>query len=784
MLTLTQHIRSRSKRFISLCATLFLLNSSITAQVVPVLKKSDDEKLVSVKFSNAPLDQVLEFYSDLTGRTIIKSPGVNANITLRARTRLTPIEALQAIESILAMNNVGFVPLGEKFLKVVQITTTRTEGMSFNRILPEETFPETDKLVSQIIDLKFIEIPEAQPILEQFKHTYGKIQPLKRANSLLITDTEQNLQRMIDIIQYIDQPIPIKEEIKIFELIYIKPSDVASKLNEIIADSQAQQQSQPRIATPTQPARNPAGVIRARRAAAAQSRAQTAAELVERGIIQGKVKIVSDDRTGILFIISRPINIPFFEQIITVLDRPTDPNFVVRVLALEYAEAEEIAGILNEFIGAASSEANTGATGADSSNQTTGNGNSPNNRGQALVDFIRTRTQQRVEQAVNEEATKFGRLSPLTKILADKRTNALMLMGQKDDIAALKDVIDQLDVMLGQVLIEVVILEVLLDDQLRYGVDWLQRAFTIYNEETAGPGGGLTLREPVAAFGGGQNFSGTAFIDASTVDRNTPLPSSLSYYATLFDLNLDAIIQLAATSSDARILSTPVILTADNTEAKIVVGEERPVVTTTSTTTAGSIRSSFEYRSIGINLTVTPRINPERFVVMEITQSADAVGGEVEIDGNLVPTITKREFSASVAVGNRETIILGGLVQSSDRESKSKVPILGDIPIIGNLFRSSTDIEARTELLVLITPYVLMTPEEVSAETTRLHQATQLRRTKWIRGWSDSKLAQPPTAETLTKKKKKSAKKKRKKRSKKEETTLNIESPNATEDKE
>jgi len=233
-------------------------------------------------------------------------------------------------------------------------------------------------------------------------------------------------------------------------------------------------------------------------------------------------------------------------------------------------------------------------------------------------------------------------------------------------------------------------------------------------------------------------------------------------------LSLEAVITMAASSSDARILSTPVIMTADNTEAQIIVGEERPVVSTTSTTDSGTIRSSFEYRNIGINLTVTPRINPEKLVVMEINQTADDVGGEVLIDGNAVPIITKREFSAQVAVNNRETIVLGGLVRNTDRDSSTKVPILGDIPLLGSLFRSESSSEERTELLVLLTPYVLMTQEEVASETTRLHDATQLRRTGWTRGWSDSKLAREPLADQHKKKAEKKLPKQHRKKDKKQ----------------
>ena len=239
----------------------------------------------------------------------------------------------------------------------------------------------------------------------------------------------------------------------------------------------------------------------------------------------------------------------------------------------------------------------------------------------------------------------------------------------------------------------------------------------------------------------------TTFKAGDSITRDTSLSSGLTYFTTIFDLNIDAVIRMVASSSDAKILSTPVILTTDNTEAKIVVGEERPVVTSTSTSTAGQQTSAYEYRNIGINLTVTPRINPQRFVVMEIAQTADNLKDSTKIDGNDVPIITKREMKAQIAVPSRSTIALGGLVSNERRKSRAKIPILGDIPILGTLFRYDKDTDNRTELLVLLTPYVLTTPEEAQRETERLHSSTAVSQAKWYRGWSDSPLTRPSKAQ-------------------------------------
>ncbi len=728
-----------------------------SAQTVPpqTVLRDEPEKLVSLNFRDAPLDQVLDFYSDLTGRTMIKAPGVDAVITLRSQTRLSETEALQAIESVLAMHDVALVAMGDKFLRVVQPEAVRREGLGIGFDLPEDPLPEADRLVSQVINLSYMEIGEIQPVIQSMIHGYGKILPLERTNSLMVTDTASNIRRILEVISFVDRPVEIKEDILVRELNYAEAGEVANRLRELIADAEGRD-PRPGTTTARQAAarpdteapRAPPGVIRPRRSEQTSPAVSVEpAEMLERGLIHGRVKIVADDRINTIFIISRPDNFGFFERIVDVLDRPVAPHIISKVISLEYANAEDLAIILNEFVGAVADD-NPGRPARDNT------GNNRDARAAALGELADARSE-RLQEMVGEDRDRFGRLSPLTQILPDARTNSLLLMGRRSDIAALEEIIDQLDVMLGQVLIEAVILEVNLSDSLDYGISWLQRSIEIVSEQRAGPGGGVRITEPVAAFGGG--FAGRPdadrlfFRDGAEIGRDVGLsPGALTYYATVNGLNLDAIIRVAASTGDARVLSTPVIMTTDNTEARIVVGEQRPVITQTATSTIGDRTvSSFEYMDIGINLTVTPRINPQRLVVMDISQSADDVVGTVTIDGNEVPIIIKREFDASVSVASRSTIALGGLVRTDDRMTRTKVPLLGDIPLLGALFRYDSMEERRTELIVLLTPYVVMTPEEAREETRRLHHHSESSRTEWHRGWSDSELAYPPDSERV-----------------------------------
>ncbi len=694
----------------------------------PLLSDAQAQRPVTLQFRDAPLDQVLTFYAELVGRTLLVAPQLQASITLRGMPGMAAGEALHAIESLLAMHNVGLVPMGERFLKVVQLPAVRQEALPIRTAPPEEPFPETDGIVSQVFVLRHIELAEAQPIIQGLMHAYGKMQPLERINGLLITETAANLQRIREILDLLDQPIETRIETRIYELRYAPAAEIAARLNELAQESQTRD-TRARAAAPA-PA-PPPGVIRPRTQRQAPAAADMEKGLAERGIIQGPVKIVADERTATLIVMSMPANFAFFDQIVAVLDRPVEPDVVVRVWPLEYAKADEMAAMLNQLIGGSSTPARPQERGADDDGRST-----------ALREFLDRRAEAAERILSDDERGRVGRLSADMKILADMRTNALLLMGTRADIAALEPVMAKLDIMLAQVLIEAVVLEVSLSKGIEYGMDWLQRSMTVYRD---GGAGSITHADPLFSFGGGQRLSESAFRDGAAIDRNDPALSvgGLTYFATITDLNLDLVLRAAASSSDARILSTPVILTTDNTEAKIVVGEQRPVVTATSVSTAGQQTTSYQYRNIGLELTVTPRINPERVVVMDVVQTADNLGGFEIIDGNRVPIITKRQMQASITARSRSTIVMGGLVSTDRRSSGTKVPLLGDIPFLGRLFRSDSWQDNRTELLVMLTPYVLITPEEARTETHRLHRAAEAGQTEWRRGWSDSEFAQP-----------------------------------------
>jgi len=714
--------------------TLFALLTCLM-MLTPALRA---EQLFTQSFVDTPLEMLVGTYNEWTGRTLIIQADLSQKINLKY-SKLTKEEAMQAIETILAMNGVAMVPMGEKFLKVVNIANARQEGLSIQPFDPDQTYTAADQLMTQVIPLRYVVYSDVQEIVQQLIHGYGKVIKLDRVNSILVTDTSANIARIVEIIAMVDQPLE-KIEPRIYQLKHAQAGSIAGKLKELVEAAKTEKSSQTVIASP----RSVPGVIRAPRTVTTTSGDDSFAD--ETQMIQGEVKFVSDERTNILIIFSKAANFNFFDSIIKVLDVPVDPAVITEVVKLEHAKASEISAILNEFVSAAKET---------EKNKSTATGGGDGNK--SLDEVIEARTQP--AQISDTAKSAIGRLSADTKIISDERTSSLLLMGRKSDIEALKAVIADLDVMLAQVMIEAVILSVGLNDSLQTGVQWVYDTAkgtsttdekigkedittTTYDDDgipietttlTEDILGSVTRVLPSQQLGG---------FDASGLASNMA-KGALSYYGFFPDLNVKALISAAKTDGDARILSTPVVMTTDNTEATITVGEERPVVSSSvnSSSDGVSARATYEYRTIGLTLTVTPNINPEGFVVMEISQTADDILDTTQIDGNDVPIISKREITATVAVQDRSTIVLGGLVRKSKTKSATKIPILGDIPLLGWFFSSHNNSDARSELVVLITPYVLDTPEAAEEKSRLIYEASDSKNTEWARGWSQSPLA-------------------------------------------
>ncbi len=302
------------------------------------------------------------------------------------------------------------------------------------------------------------------------------------------------------------------------------------------------------------------------------------------------------------------------------------------------------------------------------------------------------------------------------KIVADKATNKLLIRATPQIYDMIEATLRRLDRPALQVLIEATIVEVLLTDQLRYGVQYF-----------------LDTGNVRAGF----NTTGTAGTVAKTALEPLAVLPGFNFIYTGANANIT--IQALSKITKLRVLSSPSVVVENNREARLNVGDDVPVVTRSSVSVTdpnAPIVNNVEYRSTGVILSVKPRINSEGVVSLSISQEVSrlATTGVQTLNNN--PVIQQRKIASRVNVRSGQTVVLGGLIQDNDTRNKEKVPLLGDIPILGELFGSTNNTTARTELLVFITPRVVRNPEDARAVSEELRSR--------MRAFAPSKPPTPP----------------------------------------
>lgn len=299
-----------------------------------------------------------------------------------------------------------------------------------------------------------------------------------------------------------------------------------------------------------------------------------------------------------------------------------------------------------------------------------------------------------------EEAYSPGTYGQAT-ITADDNTNVLLISASPDQMDLIKQLLEKLDVLPPQVHIQAIIAEVTLTRDTSLGFQW-EGLNALYKTST-----GSTFTG-----GFGTNF-GIMPADGSA--------SSLSGFSGIITGpdDFQAVLHALTTDSHARILSTPGVFTTSGQLAEIDVSSRRPFPrgTLTSSVSGDVISTALDWQSVGIVLNVTPRVTSNDLVQMEVQVSADEVGADVKVAGQDYPTTQRRAASATINVKSGNTVILGGLMRNSIRRSASRVPLLGDLPIIGSLFSSTTSKREKSELLVFLTPRVVRTTGEVAQVT-------------------------------------------------------------------
>ena len=474
------------------------------------------------------------------------------------------------------------------------------------------------------------------------------------------------------------------------------------------------------------------------------------------------------DDNGILVLRDNAENVKRMLEMIDQIDVSVPAEYISEVIPIKYAMAEDIANALNSLGGSGGSTVSfgssaatpsvsgisrpggmggTGGVGGGSSYQ---GGNTPGGQQRQFGSQATpggtptggTTFQQRL-QSIIQRASTGGQPEPIqvfgqTKIIADVRSNSLLVFATAADMVRIKEVVAKLDVLLSQVLIESVIVEVTLGHTFSLGVSAAQNPKTLSPNIPIYGGGGMNNGQPLMHFlqtlttNGLQTnglFSSISSAISSQGSAGTNaifgnnLPGGFSYFGSIGP-TWDVAIKAIAGDDSATVIQRPRIQTSQAKAASFFVGQTVPYVTGSyyGGGYAGGNSSQYSQLSVGVELDVTPFINPDGLVVMDIQQEIDDISSYTTIDGNPVPNTTKRTLSSEIAVRDRDTIILGGFVRSNKSTTKSGVPWLQNIPLLGNLFSQRDDKKDRDETIVLIRPTVLKTPELAAAQAIKEQQ--------------------------------------------------------------
>jgi general secretion pathway protein D len=406
----------------------------------------------------------------------------------------------------------------------------------------------------------------------------------------------------------------------------------------------------------------------------------------------GAFAVTFEDSNSVL-ITDKLSNLQRVELIISNVDKPRCSRVESKIFRIKHADAENIASIIRKLVQSKNSF---------ESRRTDGNFESMQNRIAPLHGTI-------AQDDGRSDANEF-KFSGDVAIEHDKYSNSIIVCGTRQDISHVENIIDGLDILLEQVRIEVVIAQVTLANDETSGLDSLGISYN--STWNAGAKATSYAGNNRVTFGG-KGASGEK------------IGSGFNVNGTLNDFSLGYIFDKAKTCSNVKVLSAPTIVTTHNREASIKVSESRPVITANLTDLKNqqSIRNSVSYKDIGIELVVTPLIGTNGIIQMKIDQLIQNINGDVKIDGNKQPIITKRQAVSFLSVADGEIIVLAGLQEKETFDSNGKLWLFGYIPIIGDiLFSPKTKSERTNELLIFIRPSIIANP---SSEDSYLKKISQ-----------------------------------------------------------
>ncbi len=698
-------------KFVAACALIACASGPLNAQTAVTTGTGSvrSGEPVTLNFANADIEAVARTMATITGRNVVVDPRVKGQLTLVTEKAVSPAAAFDQFLAALRLQGFTVVEAAglykvvpEADAKLQAGTVSVTQGSSGRA-------PSGGQIVTQIFKLNFENAANLVPVLRPLISPNNTINVNPGNNSLVITDYADNLQRIARIIAAMD--VSNASDVEIIPLQNAVASELAPLVSRLVEGSGS--------AAPT------AGVAQGTPVAGGS----------DTGF---RTTLLAEPRSNSLIVrAANPARLALVRSLVAKLDQPAAPGSSashgnIHVVYLKNADATKLAATLRAALAATQTGTGTGGgatsggftatssssgsaaggmsqvggafgggmNGGGGSSMGMGGGNSGGGLGS---------TAGSLNSANSNQPSTGG------QIQADPSTNSLIISAPEPQFRQLRAVIDQLDGRRAQVLVESLIVEVAANKVAQFGIQW-QTVAGNYGNGTIGVLGTNSTQ------GGGANIlnlalaaaSGSASSVASALASGNATPGNGLNVGVAPRINgnyyLGALAHFLENTGDANVLSTPNLLTVDNEEAQIIIGNNVPFVTGSyANSTGGATVNPFttvERKDVGLMLRVRPQISENGTVKLTLYQEVSQVDGNTLSDRN-GPTTSKRSIESTVLVNDGSVIVLGGLLEDRYAMGQDKVPLMGDLPLVGGLFRNENRSRRKTNLMVFLRPVVI-----------------------------------------------------------------------------
>lgn len=656
--------------------------NALSADFIKNCPKISPSTKMALDITDEELDTIVKMMACMVRKNIIVSkPLKGKKITVYSPVKVSPNEIYKVFLTALAVNGMTITKKG-RFLQIIEIKDAqRSTEMPLSS---GRTPPNTDRMVTQIIQIRHVDAQEVNEVISQLSSSGAQIIVHAPTNRLIITELGSNLRKLRKIIRSIDRPGG-QEQLWTYEVEHAEATEIAAKINEVFEPKQSGSSSKTKKRSSSK-----------RRKSKSKSKAPTggSSSVGQSDMDASASKVIADERTNRLFIVATARSYRIIKRFIKSIDISIEGDGQVHIHQLNHAKATDLASVLSNL-----------------SNEQKNSSSSSRRK--------RTKSKKKKSSRSSAGSTSAALFEGEVSVTADEDTNALVITSSLKDYLSLKKVIDVLDRPRRQVFIEAVIMEVSIRNQRNFGINMHagttasiagETVPLVFSHQPIASGNSLDLRTAAALQGLAAATQGP---DLDVEFGGQTIPS------------FGVIMRALAQSDDVNILSTPHVLTTDNEEAELTVGSNVPFISGIAgglgrgglggaAGAAGGFGGFFptvnvQRQDVALTLKITPRINAENFVTLELDQVIEEIES---IDPQVGPTTSKRSIKSTVVVKDQNTVVIGGLQRDRQVANTSAIPLLGEIPIIGYFFRDTSSDRERRNLLLLLTPHVIEGPHD------------------------------------------------------------------------